>query len=98
MIEKLEEISNRFEEVGQLLSQPDVVRDVKKFAQLSKEYRDLEKVVLKYKDYKAILDGLQHAREVLETEKDPSCVSLPKWNSMNWLQNVMPWRQRSKSS
>ena len=78
MIEKLDEISNRFEEVGQLLSQQDVVRDVKKFAQLSKEYRDLEKVVLKYKEYRAILDGLQHAREVLETEKDPELRELAK--------------------
>jgi len=46
MIEKLEEINHRFEEVGQLLAQQDVVKDLKKFTQLSKEYRDLEKVVL----------------------------------------------------
>ena len=44
MIEKLEEINHRFEEVGQLLAQQDVVKDMKKFTQLSKEYRDLEKV------------------------------------------------------
>src|SRR6185436_3601245 len=46
--------------------------------QLSKEYRDLEKVVNKYKEYKAILDGLDHAREVLETEKDAELRELAK--------------------
>ncbi len=62
MIDKLIEINHRFEEVGQLLGQPEVVKDMKKFTQLSKEYRDLEKVVVKYKAYQQILDGQDHAR------------------------------------
>ena len=48
MTEKLEDIKLRFEEVGQLLAQPETVRDMKKFSQLSKEYRDLEKIVIKF--------------------------------------------------
>src|SRR6188768_3305239 len=71
MIEKLEEIKNRFEEVGQLLSQPDIVRDQKKYSQLGKEYRDLEKIVVKYKQYTQALNNQQQAKEVLEKEKDP---------------------------
>ncbi len=78
MIEKLVEINHRFEEVGQLLGQPDVVKDMKKFTQLSKEYRDLEKVVIKYKAYQSILAGLDHAKEVLEAEKDPELRELAK--------------------
>jgi len=78
MIEKLTEINHRFEEVGQLLGQPEVVKDMKKFTQLSKEYRDLEKVVIKYRVYKNILDGLEHAREVLENEKDAELRELAK--------------------
>jgi peptide chain release factor 1 len=78
MIEKLEEINHRFEEVGQLLAQQGVVSDIKKFTQLSKEYRDLEKVVVRYRAYRSILDGLDHAREVLETEKDPEMRELAK--------------------
>ena len=89
MIEKLEEINHRFEEVGQLLSQPGVVSDMKKFAQLSKEYRDLEKVVNKYKEYRALLDGLDHAREVLETEKDAELRELAKME----LDELEPKRQ-----
>lgn len=78
MIEKLEEIKNRFEEVGQLIVQPDTVSDMKKFSQLSKEYKDLEKVVNKYAEYNAALTGLQHAKEVLEEEKDEELRELAK--------------------
>lgn len=71
MIEKLEDIRLRFEEVGQLLAQPETVKDVKKFSQLSKEYRDLEKVVVKYNALREARKHLQQAKEVLEKEKDP---------------------------
>lgn len=78
MIEKLEEIKLRFEEVGQLLAQPDTVSDMKKFSQLSKEYRDLEKIVSKYNQYKDARSHLQQAKEVLEKEKDAELRELAK--------------------
>lgn len=78
MLEKLAEINNRFEEVGQLLGQPDTVKDIRKFTQLSKEYRDLEKVVVKYKTYLQILEGQEHAKEVLGKEKDSELRELAK--------------------
>jgi peptide chain release factor 1 len=78
MIEKLEDIKNRFEEVGQLLVQPGVVSDRKKFTELSKEYGNLEKVVVKYADYTKALEGQKHAKEVLETEKDAEMRELAK--------------------
>jgi peptide chain release factor 1 len=78
MIEKLEEIKHRFEEVGQLIVQPDAVSDMKKFSQLNKEYKDLEKVVRKYDSYTHVLDGLKHAKEVLEREKDADLRELAK--------------------
>ena len=70
MIEKLEEIKLRFEEVGQLLAQPETMKDMKKFSQLSKEYRDLEKIVVKYKQFRDVRNHLQQAKEVLQKEKD----------------------------
>jgi peptide chain release factor 1 len=78
MIEKLEDIKNRFEEVGQLLVQPDVVNDRKKFTELSKEYGNLEKVVVKYAEYSKALEGQKHAKDVLQTEKDPELRELAK--------------------
>ena len=78
MIEKLEEIRLRFEEVGQLLAQPDTMRDMKKFSQLSKEYRDLEKIVVKYKQLMDASNHLQQAKEVLQKEKEPELRELAK--------------------
>ena len=78
MIEKLEEIKLRFEEVGQLLAQPDTMKDMKKFSQLSKEYRDLEKIVLKYKQFKDVRNHLQQAKEVLQKEKDEELRQIAK--------------------
>lgn len=78
MIRKLEEIKHRFDEIGQLLMQPDLAKDQKKFTQLSKEYRDLEKVVLKYNRYQSVLNDLKHAKEVLEKEKDSELRELAK--------------------
>jgi peptide chain release factor 1 len=78
MIEKLEEIKLRFEDVGLLLAQPDSVSDMKKFSQLSKEYKDLEKIVLKYNQFKDARMHLQQAKEVLEKEKDAELRELAK--------------------
>ena len=78
MIEKLEEIRLRFEDVGQLLGQPETMKDIKKFSQLSKEYRDLEKVVKKYVEFTKTAEGIDHAKEVLEKEKDPEMRELAK--------------------
>lgn len=78
MFEKLEEIKLRFEEVGQLLVQPDTVSDIKKFSQLSKEYKDLEKIVTRYNNYLQATGHLQQAKDVLEKEKDSELREMAK--------------------
>ncbi|MCB0505258.1 MAG: peptide chain release factor 1 [Cyclobacteriaceae bacterium] len=78
MIEKLEEIQKRFDEVGQLLVQPDVVSDMNNYKKLSKEYKDLEKIVVIYKDYANILSNIKSAKDVLKTEKDPEFREMAK--------------------
>lgn len=70
MIEKLEEIKHRFEDVSQLIVQPDAMADMKKFSQLNKEYKDLEKIVTVYNDYANAISNLKNAKEVLNQEKD----------------------------
>ncbi|MFN0048988.1 MAG: peptide chain release factor 1 [Cytophagales bacterium] len=70
MIDKLEAIQQRFEEVADLIVLPDAMKDMKKFSTLSKEYKDLEKVVLVYKEFKNLISNIDSAKKVLETEKD----------------------------
>ena len=78
MIEKLEEIKHRFEEVGQLIVQPDAMSDMNKYSKLSKEYKDLEKIVEKYDEYKNVLDNLAESKGILENEKDPEFREMAK--------------------
>ncbi len=78
MIQKLEDIKLRFEEVGQLLGQPDTMKDMKRFQQLSKEYRDLEKIVLKYNQFMEAKHHLRQAKDVLEQEKDEELREMAK--------------------
>ena len=78
MIDKLEEIKHRFEEVGQLIVQPDAMSDMSKYSKLSKEYKDLEKIVEKYDKYMMVLENIDSSKEILNTEKDPEFREMAK--------------------
>lgn len=70
MLDKLEAINARFEDIGVALTNPEIIADNKKFGQLSKEYRSLEKIVLAYRQYKGLLDDISFYREALEGTDD----------------------------
>ncbi len=78
IVEKLEAISARFNDLGIALTNPEVVNDNKRFSQVSKEYRKLEKIVSVYKTYKTCVENLDFAREVLATESDEDLRSMAK--------------------
>ena len=56
LLGKLEAVNYRFIEVGTLIVDPDIISDMDRYVKLSKEYRDLEEVVIAYKEYKNIFD------------------------------------------
>jgi len=66
MIDKLDAIKARFDDIGVALTNPEIIADNKKFGQLSKEYRSLEKIVHAYADYRKVLDDVDFYREALE--------------------------------
>lgn len=70
MLDKLEAIKARFEEIGTSLTNPAVVADNKKFSSLSREYRELGKIVEAYRRYRKLLDDLSFNREALESDDD----------------------------
>ena len=78
IVDKLEAINARFDDLGVALTNPEVVNDNKRFSQISKEYRKLEKIVAIYKTYRICVDRLDFAREVLETESDEDLRSMAK--------------------
>ena len=78
IVEKLEAIKARFDDLGVALTNPAIVNDNKRFSQISKEYRKLEKIVDVYKVYRTCIDSLEFAKEVLETESDDDLRSMAK--------------------
>ncbi len=78
LLEKLQAINERFEEVGQLITDPEIISDMKRYIKLNKEYKDLEPIIEAYKEYKNILDNIASAREILNNEKDPEFREMAK--------------------
>jgi peptide chain release factor 1 len=70
MLDKLEAIKERFDEVSQQLIQPDAMSDMKRYKSLNKEYKDLEKIVVQYKAYQDLLSNIDNAKQIVSTEKD----------------------------
>ena len=70
MLEKLVAIKDRFEEVGQLIVQPDAMSDMKIYSKLNKEYKDLEKIVKVYDEYSDVLGNIKSSKDILKNEKD----------------------------
>ena len=65
MLDRLEAIKARFDQLGIALTNPEIVSNNKKFAETSKEYRSLEKIVQVYLDYRKILDDIEFYKEAL---------------------------------
>ncbi|MBJ6107856.1 peptide chain release factor 1 [Hymenobacter sp. 5317J-9] len=70
MLDKLEAINQRYENVNEELMQPDVMSDLKRYKALNKEYKELGKIVAEYRNYQQVLSNIENAREVIATEKD----------------------------
>ena len=70
MLEKLELIFQRWKNVEAELSNPEVMQDMKRYAQLNKEYKDLAKIVDEYNIYRNIMSNIDSNKEILATEKD----------------------------
>ncbi|AQG81164.1 peptide chain release factor 1 [Spirosoma montaniterrae] len=78
MLDQLEAIRERFDEVAQQIVQPEVVSDQKRFMKLSKEYKDLEKIVTQYRAYTQLLEEIENAKQIIATEKDEDFRELAK--------------------
>ncbi len=65
MLDRLEAIKARFDQLGVALTNPEIVGNNKKFTETSKEYRSLEKIVTAYTDYKKVLDDINFFKEAI---------------------------------
>ena len=70
MLDRLDAIKAKFDDIGVALTNPEVVSDNKRFSQLSKEYRSLEKIVVASNQYRRLLSDLDFNREALMGDDD----------------------------
>ena len=78
LLERLDGIEGRFEEVGTLITDPSVIADQKRYVKLTKEYHDLELSVNATRRYRQMLSNIEEAQEVLKTETDEEMRALAK--------------------
>ena len=78
LLSKLEAIKQRFDEVSDLIIQPDIISDQKRYAQLNKEYKDLGKLVEVYHQYKTLLNTITDADEIMKEGADAEMVELAR--------------------
>ena len=67
---RLEAIHYRFEEVGKLIVDPDIISNIERYVKLNKEYRDLEVIDSIFKEYHNLVGNIKNTRELLKTETD----------------------------
>ena len=78
MIDKLNAIKDRFNQVSEMIVRPEIISDMKKYIKLNKEYKDLKPIVTKINQYLNLLKNIDEADEILKNENDPELKELAR--------------------
>ena len=78
MLEKIQIVKQRFDEVNDLIIQPDIISDQKRYVQLNKEYKDLKKMVDLGLIYESLISNIEEAKEIIVDGTDPEMVEMAK--------------------
>ncbi|MDH6355428.1 peptide chain release factor 1 [Dysgonomonas sp. PH5-45] len=78
LLEKLNTLVVRFQEISTLITDPSVIADMKRYVKLNKEYRDLEKIVAARNEYEQVLTSIDEAKKILDSENDAELREIAK--------------------
>jgi len=78
MLQKINIVNQRFDELNDLIIQPDIISDQKRYVQLTKEYKDIKTIVEIGEAYKLLLDNISEAEEIISNEKDAEMIQMAK--------------------
>ena len=78
MLDKIRIIKQRYDEVSDLIIQPEIIMDQKRYAHLSKEYKDLGNVVKRGEEYQTLLNNIEEAKEIIADGSDAEMVEMAK--------------------
>ena len=78
MLERIQIIQQRFDEVSDLIIQPDIISDQKRYVQINKEYKDLKKILDRGEIYKSLVSNIDEAQEIIADGTDTEMVEMAK--------------------
>jgi len=96
ILDKLEGVKQRFEEVAKLISEPGIVADMKQYVRLNKEYKELEPLINIYNEYKNILSNIENAREIISEDKDEEFKEMAKTELEELNLKISPLEEKLK--
>ena len=76
--EKLQIVKQRFDEVSDLIIQPDIIADQKRYISLNREYKDLNALMEKRAEFLSLLNNKEEAEAIISEEKDPEMLAMAK--------------------
>jgi len=78
MLEKLEAIKIRFEDIQVQMNDPSVMSDMKNYIRLNKDYKELQPIMEAFEVYKSVLSNIDHAKDIIHNEKDEEFRTMAK--------------------
>lgn len=96
IFDRLEGVKMRFEEVSVLITEPDILSDMKRYIKLNKEYKELQPIIEKYAEYRNVLSNLQNAKDILAKEKDEEMREMAKLEIEELTSRIEPIEEEIK--
>ena len=98
--DQLQAVEDRYEELGELLSDPEVVSDTKRFMELSREEANTRETVTAYREYKQVIQSISDAEEMIKEALRPNfwrpVTDNDMGNDMN--KTLRPWREAGRGA
>ena len=96
ILNRLEGVKARFDEVGQLITDPATISDMNRYVRLTREYKQLEPVIVTFDAYRNLLSNIESAKEILAGEKDDELREMAKEELDLYQQQINPLEEKIK--
>lgn len=96
MLEKLRALEEKFKELSNLIIQPDIMSDQKKYIKISKEYKDLKEIIDKKTEYENILKNIEEASDIIKNEQDKEMLELANSEMVIYKENLVKLEDQLK--
>ena len=96
MLEKLKILEQKFKEISDLIIQPDIISDQKKYIKISKEYKDLKEIIDKKNEYENVLKNIDEATLIIKNETDKEMLELANSEMVVYKENLVEIEEQLK--